>query len=481
MIFFIITFLLLIFIFQAATILLLEFRRPAHATAWLFILFLFPLVGFTLYYFLATEYRRTRKARRRALQDQRRRAKLMSMSRNLKDVRELPWKDPVGHERLFKALLKGGELPITGRNRSEVYSNGMDTYRTMFEEIARAKHHIHLSSYIVRDDEVGQKFKAILLEKARQGVKVKLLYDGIGSIKLRNSYVRSLKEGGVECACFYPLRPTFMKKRMNYRNHRKIMVVDGKVGFVGGINVGDEYVGRHPRLGYWRDTHLKLEGDSVYWLQAVFLKDWETAAREKTSLPDDPSYFPQHQGCDGAEAVQIVPAGPNRKGDAIHDSVFAMARAARRRIWITTPYFIPSPSLAMVLHDAAASGIDVRIIIPYVPDTWLVHYATLSYAEEMMRSGVRVWQYTKGFIHAKSLVVDDLVAVVGSANMDLRSFYSNFEINAHLFDPSAISRVEQHFLQDLKDAEELNLQRFLKRPRKQKFREAMARILSPLL
>ncbi|MFC5405040.1 cardiolipin synthase [Cohnella soli] len=481
MILFCILILLLIFIFQAATILLLEFRRPAHATAWLFILFLFPLVGFTLYYFLATEYRRSRKARRRALQEQRRRAKLMAMSRNLKDVRELPWPDPVGHERLFRALLKGGELPITGRNRSEVYSNGMDTYRMMFEEIAKAKHHIHLSSYIVRDDDIGQKFKDVLLEKARQGVKIKLLYDGIGSIKLKNRYVRSLKEGGVECACFYPLRPTFMKKRMNYRNHRKIMVVDGNVGFVGGINVGDEYVGRHPRLGYWRDTHLRLEGDSVYWLQAVFLKDWETATREKANLPDAPSYFPEHQDGVGTEAVQIVAAGPNRKGDAIHDSVFAMAREARRRIWITTPYFIPSPGIAMVLQDAAKSGIDVRLIIPYVPDTWLVHYATLSYAEEMLRSGVRVWQYKRGFIHAKSLVVDDLVAVVGSANMDLRSFFSNFEINAHMFDPGAIARVEELFLQDLKDSEELNLQRFLKRPRRQKFREAMARILSPLL
>ncbi|RKP53204.1 cardiolipin synthase [Cohnella endophytica] len=475
-----ITILLLIFIFQAATILLLEFRRPAHATAWLFILFLFPLVGFILYYFLATEYRRSRKARRRAMQDQRRRAKLLSMSNNLKSVNELPWEDPVSQSRLFRALLKGGELPITGRNRSEIYSNGMDTYEAMLEAIRGAKHHIHMSSYIVRDDEIGRKFQQALIDKARQGVKVKLLYDGIGSIKLKMTYIHTLRNEGVECACFFPLRPSFLKKRMNYRNHRKIMVADGLVGFVGGINVGDEYVGRHPRLGFWRDTHLRLEGDSVYWLQAVFLKDWEIATRRKQNTPDAPSYFPPH-GFEDGEAVQIVPAGPNRKGDAIHDSVFAMTRSARERIWITTPYFIPSASIAMALHDAAMSGLDVRLIIPYVPDTWLVHFATLSYVEEMMRSGVRVWQYKKGFIHAKSLVVDKLVAVVGSANMDLRSFYSNFEINAHLFDPNAIARVEELFLQDLKDAEEINLQKFLRRPRKQKIREAMSRILSPLL
>ncbi|WP_115991882.1 cardiolipin synthase [Cohnella lupini] len=469
---------LFIFIFQAATILLLEFRRPAHATAWLFILFLFPLVGFILYYFLATEFRRSRKARKRASRDQRRRAKLLGMSSNVTVVTEMPEETGFSSRtRLFRALLKGGELPISGKNRSEVYNNGMDTYEAMLKAIGNADNHIHLSSYIIRNDEIGKEFQQALIRKAKQGVKVKLLYDGIGSIKLSDSYIRILRDGGVECACFFPLRPSFLKKRMNYRNHRKIIVVDGKIGFVGGINVGDEYVGKNPRLGYWRDTHLRLEGDSVYWLQEVFLKDWEIATREK---PDVPAYFPDHE-CPGFEAVQIVPAGPNRKGDAIHDSVFAMSTAARDRIWMTTPYFIPSASIAMALHDAARSGLDVRIIIPYIPDTWLVHLATLSYVEEMMRSGVRVWQYKKGFVHAKTLVVDKLVAVVGSANMDLRSFFSNFEINAHLFDPKAIAKVEGDFLKDLEDCEEINLQKFLMRPRKQKFKEAMARILSPLL
>jgi len=467
--------LLFIFIFQAATILLLEFRRPAHATAWLFILFLFPLVGFILYYFLATEYRRSRKARRRASQDQRRRGKLLSMSDVLSSASELP--GLASETRLFRTLQKRSEMPITVRNRSVLFNNGRNTYDAMLTAIRGATSHIHLSSYIVRDDGVGREFQRALIEKAREGVKVKLLYDGIGSIKLKDEYVRKLEAGGVDCACFFPLRPSFLKKRMNYRNHRKIAVVDGKIGFVGGINVGDEYIGKHPRLGYWRDSHLMLEGDSVYWLQEVFLKDWEIATRRK---PDDPSFFPEH-GVPKGEAVQIVPAGPNRKGDAIHDSVFAMLNAAKERIWMTTPYFIPSSSIAMALHDAAVSGMDVRILVPYVPDTWLVHLATMSYVEEMMRSGVRVWQYKKGFIHAKTLVVDRFAAVVGTANMDLRSFYSNFEINAHLFDPAAISRVENDFLQDLEDSQEINLHKFLARSRMRKAKEAMARILSPLL
>lgn len=470
--------LLLIFGFQAATILLLEFRRPAHATAWLFILFLFPLVGFILYYFLAQEYRRNRKTKRRkGTLDDKRHQRMLSQSTILTSASDLPDPDFRVQGRLFRALLKGGSLPILGRNRTEIYSNGTETYEAMLQAIKGARHHIHLSSYIVRDDATGRVFQQELVTKAKAGVEVRFLFDGIGSVKLKEAYIRTLREGGVRCACFFPLRLSFLKKRLNYRNHRKILVVDGLKGFVGGINLGEEYIGKHPRLGFWRDTHLQLEGDAVYLLQEVFLKDWELATGEK---PDNPAYLPAH-ACACTEPVQIMPAGPNRRGDAIHDSVYAMITAARERIWITTPYFIPSSSVAMALHDAAMSGLDVRILIPYVPDTWLVHLATLSYVEEMMRSGVRVWQYRKGFVHAKTLVIDRLVGVVGSANMDLRSFFSNFEINAHLFAPEAISRIESDFLMDLQDSTEIRWEAFRSRPRRQKAKEAMARILSPLL
>jgi cardiolipin synthase len=469
--------LLFIFIFQAATILLIEFRRPAHATAWLFILFLFPLVGFILYYFLAQEYRRSRKVRRRGSLDNKRRVRILKLSKILSAPSDLPHPDFADRSRLFRGLVKGGSFPILGKNRTRIYNNGQDTYDAMFQAIDGATNHIHMSSYIVRDDDTGRLFQQALIRKAKEGVEVKFLYDGIGSVTLKDTYVQILREGGVQCACFFPLKLSFLKKRMNYRNHRKIMVVDGLKGFVGGINVGDEYIGKHPKLGYWRDTHLQMEGDSVYWLQEVFLKDWELATGEK---PESPSFWPEHS-CSNEEPVQIVPAGPNRRGDAIHDAVYAMITSARSRIWITTPYFIPSAGIAMALHDAALSGLDVRIVIPYMPDTWLVHFASLSYVEEMMKSGVKVWQYRKGFLHAKTLIVDSLVGVVGSANMDLRSFFSNFEINAHLFDPEAIARLEADLLLDLKDSTEINLQVFRGRPKKQKVREALARILSPLL
>ncbi|TJY42740.1 cardiolipin synthase [Cohnella pontilimi] len=468
---------LIVFVFQAGTILVLEYRRPANAMAWLFILFLFPIVGFILYYFLAHEYRRRRRVRRRGGIDEQRRAEIMSKSHLIGEPGDMPSPEFEHQERLFKLLRKAGAAPITGCNSSRVLTNGEATYEAMLHAIRSAKHHIHFSTYILRDDETGRLFRSELVRKAQEGVQVRLLYDGIGSIKLKRSYFGPLKEAGGEFACFFPLRPAFMKKRMNYRNHRKILVVDGTKGFVGGINVGDEYLGKHPRLGFWRDTHLELEGDAVYGLQEVFLKDWQTATGQN---PKDPGFLPLHH-CKGKEAVQIVAGGPNRRDDAIHETLFAALSVAKERIWITTPYFIPDASILMALKIAAMSGVDVRLIVPFVPDSYLVMHATLSYVDEMMSYGVRFWQYKRGFIHAKVVIVDNLMASVGTANMDLRSFFSNFETNALLFHEDRIADLERDFLQDLKDSQELELTAFRSRPRKEKAKQALARMLSPLL
>lgn len=468
---------LIVFVFQAATILVLEYRRPANAMAWLFILFLFPIVGFILYYFLAREYQRRRRVRRRGGFDEQRRAEIIAKSHLIQAADKMPGGEFAHQERLFKLLLKAGAAPITGSNASRVLTNAEVTYEAMLEAIRAARHHIHFSSYIIRDDETGRKFREELIRKAQEGVQVRVLYDGIGSIKLGKNYFVPLQGSGVEYASFFPLRPAFLKKRMNYRNHRKILVVDGTKGFVGGINVGDEYLGKHPRLGFWRDTHLELEGDAVYGLQEVFLKDWEMATRRN---PRDAGFFPVHQ-CKGSEAVQIVAGGPNRRDDAIHETLFAAMSVAKERIWITTPYFIPDASIAMALKIAAMSGVDVRLIVPLVPDTYLVHAATMSYVDEMMSYGVRFWQYSRGFIHAKVVIVDHLMASVGTANLDLRSFFSNFETNALLFDGNRISELERDFLQDLRDSQEIELSAFRKRPRRIKAKQALARMLSPLL
>jgi cardiolipin synthase len=281
----------------------------------------------------------------------------------------------------------------------------------------------------------------------------------------------------VKAHCFLPPRIAFFDKRMNYRNHRKIVVVDGAIGFVGGFNIGDEYLGLDPKLGFWRDTHLQFKGDAVGILQEVFLQDWWFTAKERLAYPE---YLPE-RGCTGTEQVLIVPSGPNADTEPVLESTFAAIAAAKSRIYMETPYFIPDRSLAMGLRTAALSGVDVRLVIPYVCDTKLVMHATLSYVEELLKAGVRVYRYKKGFMHAKVLLVDDLLACVGTANLDMRSFFSNFELNALLFDEGAIKRLEGDFEQDLRDSEELELSRFKQRPRRQKAWEAGARLLAPLL
>jgi cardiolipin synthase len=276
--------------------------------------------------------------------------------------------------------------------------------------------------------------------------------------------------------CFLPPLFAFFDKRLNYRNHRKIVVVDGKVGFLGGINIGDEYLGRDPQLGYWRDTHLRLRGDSVYYLQQTFLNDWEFVSGQRLS---DALLFPEHEVGLGTP-VQILPSGPDVHFDAIFELVFSAIATAKRRIWMTTPYFVPDRSIQIGLKTAALSGVDVRILFPGVPDSRIVHLATLSYVKELLLAGVRFYQYQNGFMHAKTLIVDELIASAGTANMDMRSFFANFEINAVFFDKKTIGRLGRDFQQDIRNSKEIVAEQFERRSRWQRGKEVVARLLSPL-
>lgn len=468
---------LLAFIFQIATILILEFRRPSKTVAWLLILFVLPLIGFVMYYFLAQEYRRRKTLRRRGVVSEATKLQALLRCQLVNRPEDMRGNRFASQERLYHMLQSLTFSPITGCNATTVLTNAEATYESILSAIAQAKHHVHVEFYTIRDDGIGRKFKAALIAKAREGVEVRVIYDGLGSLELPRAYTDELQAAGVETQCFLQARVAFFNKRMNFRNHRKIVVVDGLVGFVGGINIGDEYLGGNPKLGFWRDTHLRVEGDAVYFLQDVFITDWWFTARKRITGLD---YLPVH-ACQGQEQVQIVISGPNSKDAAILECVFTALSVARSRIYIATPYFIPDPSVLMALRTAALSGVDVRIIIPYVADSKFVLYASLSYVEEMLSAGVRIYRYRKGFIHAKVIIVDDLLASVGTANMDMRSFFSNFEINALLFDEKAIERLEDDFMTDLGECTEVKRSQFVRRPRWQKAGEVAARMLSPLL
>lgn len=480
-------FILLLFIFQTATILISEYKRPAKTIAWLSILFIFPIIGFVMYYFIAREYSRRKKVHsqggdRKKIQHQRPLQEVMA-ERQMNEESFLP-----NEPRLRDWLRHVPEAPITMHNRVEVLTNAANTYEAMLQAIDKARSYIHFEFYTIRDDGIGVRFQEALIRKAKDGVKIRVIYDGMGSHALSKAYIHELKQAGISVEPFLKPLIAFFEKRLNYRNHRKIVVVDGVVGFVGGINIGDEYLGADPKLGFWRDTHLMLYGDAVHDLQRTFLTDWFFVSGEKLA---EYSLSPVHSKTELkmetdaetetlASPVQIISSGPDARWDAIQEMYFAGLIAAKERIWMTTPYFIPDPSIVMALKSAAISGVDVRIILPYIADSRIVQYASLSYLQELLQAGVRFFLYQKGFVHAKIIIVDQIMATVGTANVDMRSFFSNFELNAVMFDSKVIERLESDFHMDLQECMEVKLPEFERRPRSEKRREAIARLLSPL-
>ncbi|WP_424766479.1 cardiolipin synthase [Paenibacillus sp. sgz302251] len=465
---------LVVYIAQLAFIFVTEHRRPFEMRAWLFIAFVCPYIGIAAYLVLGQEF-----VRRRHFSRFKEATFELAIERSsaVAKAAELGLKQQDQLEKLFAMLAGLAPFPITRRNTTKVLTNGYGTYETIFQELERARHHIHLDYYTIRDDDIGKKFLRVLSRKARDGVEVRVVYDGIGSMKLSEAYIQELRVAGVQTSCFLPPRFAFFDKRLNYRNHRKIVVVDGKVGFVGGINIGDEYLGKDAKLGFWRDTHLRLEGDAVYFLQELFLQDWAYAAKEQLN---GKKYMQAH-GCEGEERVLVVSSKPGLHDQKIKEVMLAAIMMAKTRVYVTTPYFIPDAGILMGLRLAALTGIDVRLVIPKVADSRLVLRATMSYIQEMLEAGVKVYRYEKGFIHAKVLIVDEVLASVGTANVDMRSLYSNFELNAVMFDLDTIRRLESDFWDDLQHSHQMDFEAFQSRPLKQKLAESALRLLSPLL
>lgn len=468
--------LLLVYSVQPAIILFLERRVPAKTIAWIVLSLAVPFLGFIGYLMIGRSKRV--KAGQEISKEYEQAAERLSCS--VGSIGELGNTGMLEQEQLLRLLNVCSGRPVTLGNQVKVLTNGKETFAAILHAIEQARHHIHLDYYTIRDDGIGQQFLTLLTAKAKAGIEVRVLYDGIGSVHLSKRYIKELQQAGVQVSCFLPARAALFKRLLNSRNHSKIAVIDGRIGFVGGINIGDEYLGKDERLGFWRDTQLQLEGDSVYFLQELFMKDWELAAKEL--LPVHAGYMPEHDPDDAMqEPVLIVSSGPDRSGEPILEAAFAAVKAAKSSVYISTPYFIPDESLLAALGNAAKSGVDVRLIIPGIADTQLVLWATLSFIERMLEAGVRVYRYQKGFIHAKVLIVDGLLAIVGTANMDMRSFHSNFEQNAVLFNQQTIEQLRQDYEQDLLDSLELDLQSFSMRAKRQKAAEAAARLLSPLL
>jgi cardiolipin synthase len=369
-------------------------------------------------------------------------------------------------------------FPVTAGNRVDLYHLGEPAYAAMLAAIAAARHHVHIEFFIFRPDDSGRRFVAELTAAARRGVEVRFLYDSVGSHTLSGRLLRELVAAGGKAAAFLPLLNPIYRFRVNLRNHRKILVVDGRVAFTGGLNIGDEYLGLLPRFGYWRDTHVRIEGPAVQSLQRVFLEDWHYATEEPVR---GPAYYPEPAHTPGASLVQIAHSGPDMEYKSIRETYFAGVLAGRKRVWIASPYCVPDAGLRDALVLAGRSGVDVRFLGLFRPDKWLPFLAARYYWSDLLAAGVKVYQYSRGMLHSKYVLVDGEWASVGTANMDNRSLLLNYEVNALVYDPAVVAELEAHFLQDLEWAVRIDPAVFASRPAASRVAENAARLLSPIL
>jgi cardiolipin synthase A/B len=459
-----------------AFVIFLENRHPTQTLTWLVVLGSFPLVGFFFYLLFGRNYRKEKMYRKKYFLDK-------QAFLNVEGENDPRSEEKLGlmgeHQaRLFTLAQKLGNSPISFDTSTKVLTNGEETFHHILEQLNKARHHIHMEYYIVRDDVIGQEIKKVLIQKAAQGVKIRFLYDAVGSWKLSNKYINELRNAGIETVCFGPVRLPFLNNKFNFRNHRKIIVIDGMIGFVGGLNIGDEYLGRNKNYGFWRDTHLMLRGEAVRSLQLIFLQDWYYMTNHSFLTAEylSPQIDEKNHG-----GVQLIAGGPDNEWSVIKNIFFSMITSAKESVWIASPYFIPDEDIFSAIKVAALSGIDVRLLVPNRPDKRIVFHASRSYFPELLEAGVKVYEYERGFMHSKIVIVDHELASIGTSNMDMRSFHLNFEVNAFLFRTKSTQKLVAEYINDLEYAMQLELTSFKKRHIGLRLIESTARLLSPLL
>lgn len=464
-----------------ALVVIFQERRDIGSTwAWLLVLFFIPILGFVMYLLLGQNLSRKRlfqwdDLKKTGLEEEleSQLAKFRSdqfffRNKATSDSRDLIYMHMINN----KAIL-------TEDNAVEIFTDGKDKFEQLMKDIKQAKNYIHLQYYIIKNDNLGKKLIQALTEKVNQGVKVRVLYDELGSRSLPKRIFKEFRAAGGQVEVFFPSKFRFINLRMNFRNHRKIVIIDGKIGYVGGFNVGDEYLGLNEKFGYWRDTHLRIKGTAVYALQTRFILDWNQAS-DDYDVDYVPNLYPENVS-HGNIGIQIVTSGPDSEFQQIKNGYIKMIMSAKKTIFIQTPYFIPDESLLDALRIACLSGVEVNIMIPNKPDHLFVYWATLSHVHELLKIGAKIYIYNNGFIHAKTLVVDEEIASVGTANIDYRSFKLNFEVNAFLYDDEISTKLTKIFKEDIKVSRLLTLKEYEQRSLEIRLKESISRLLSPIL
>ena len=458
-----------IIIIGTILVIVMDNRNPVKTLAWILVLIFLPVVGLVFYFFFGRSQRHERIIGKKVYGH--------LMKKPIAEYLAQPAaRLPEGYKRIIDLFHNVNQsLPFEG-NSIETFTSGDSFIQALLRELQQARQHIHIESYIFEDDAIGRMVRDVLIEKSRSGVEVRVIYDDVGCWQVPNRFFERKREAGIEVRSFLKVRFPHFTNKVNYRNHRKIIVIDGRAGFVGGMNLAERYV-RGFSWGIWRDTHLMLKGKAVHGLQTAFLLDWYFVDRTLISAA---KYFPKLDN-PGTSLVQIVtsePVGPWR--EIMQGLVKAMSEA-RKYFYIQTPYFLPTEPMLVAMQTAALSGVDVRLMLPYRTDSRLTHLASCSYLADVLRAGVKVYLYQKGFLHSKLMVSDDLLSTVGSTNMDFRSFEHNFEVNAFIYDTETALQMREIFLQDQRDCLPVSLKTWEKRSRSRKVAESTVRLLSPLL
>lgn len=451
---------------------LLDNRQPAKTMAWILVLAFMPFVGIIFYIFFGQNTRKERHISDRSMDQLTKRSMLEFVEQENLHL-------PANNKPLMNLFTNQNWAFPFKDNRVDIFTDGYEFICSLLYNIGKAQHHIHLDTYIFEDDALGYLVADALIDKAEQGVEIRVIYDDVGCWKVKDSFFERMRDAGIDVHAFMPVRFPAFTSKVNYRNHRKLCVIDGKVGFIGGMNIAKRYVkgtGKQP----WRDTHLRIEGGGVYALQRAFLIDWYFV--DRTLITNRVYYPPVDIHINNSCLVQVVTSSPIAPWPDIMQGYVRILLQAQKYVYMETPYFLPTEPVLFAMRTAALAGVDIRLMIPRKADAKLVEWASRSYVMEAIEAGVKVYLYMGGFNHSKLLVSDDNLCTVGSTNIDFRSFENNFEANAFFYDEEMAQRIKAIYLKDESQSILVDdVSYFVKRPFMKRLFESIVRLLSPLL
>ncbi|MBD8067638.1 cardiolipin synthase [Bacillus sp. PS06] len=466
-------------ILLAAVVVFFERRAIGSTWAWLMIIYFVPLLGFVAYIFLGRQLKKKNFYKLSSEESAYLQSVVDKQLEELKDNKLSDHELINKYSDLIQLNLSSSNSLVSMDNDIVIFNDGHDKFNSLFDDISQAKKEINIQYYIIKRDSLGKKLRDAIVKKAKEGVKVRILYDGFGSRTISRSFFKELRAHDGEVGVFFPSFLKLVNFRINNRNHRKLCIIDGKIAYIGGFNVGDEYLGLKRKFGYWRDTHFKIMGGAVNEIQGRFILDWNQATKQQKVNIKQFSF--QSEKSKGMSPVQIVASGPHSETEHLKNMYIKLILSAKKSVYIQTPYFIPDSSFMDACKIALLSGVDVHIMIPNKPDHPFVYWATWAYAGELLSYGAKILLYEKGFLHAKTIVVDQEVASVGTTNIDTRSFKLNFEVNATVYDQKVATQLYELFEKDRQVCSKLTIERYRKRSYLIKFKEAISRLLSPIL